>query len=206
MGDLHEFSDVRLLDTPALRAQVHDGYFTESTEQYMLRSTERFPIHGWVGDGERIDLGDRGVSIVGTPGHTPDSVTVIDDPHRRRMFTGDLVNRLVTLCDVPGSDVNAMARSLHRLRALAPSGSVAYEAHAEVPIAAAELKELDAGVALIAGGQAHSVPTCLGGLPMRRFDVGAFAILLPKEAGRTMRPLGSATETLDWLASACPGS
>jgi glyoxylase-like metal-dependent hydrolase (beta-lactamase superfamily II) len=206
VGDLREFDDVRLLDTAALRAQAHGGYFTEESPQYMLRGTERFRVNGWVKDGARIDLGHRSVRVFGTPGHTPDSVSVLEEPGRRRMFTGDLVNRLVTLCDVPGSDIHALAASLHRLLAMAPAGSLAYEAHAEVPLQAEELLRLDAGLPLIAAGTAASVPSCLGGLPMRRFEIGEFAILLPAEGGRLMKPLGSATETLDWLAGACPGS
>jgi len=205
VGNLHEFDTVELLDTPALRAQVHDGYFTESSQQYMLRSTEKFRVHGWIADGQTIELGDRSITLLSTPGHTPDSVSLLDAAGRRRMFTGDLVNRLVTLCDVPGSDIGDMARSLHRLLKLAPSGSSAYEAHAEVPLKPLELVQLAAGVSDIAAGRASSVPTCLGGLPMRRYDIGSFAILLPKEGGRPMQPLGSASETLDWLASACPG-
>lgn len=206
VGDLHEFDDVRLLDTPGLRAQARGGYFTEQSPQYMLRGTERFRVHGWVKDGERIDLGNRSVQVISTPGHTPDSVSILDESDRRRMFTGDLVNRLVTLCNVPGSDVHAMADSMRRLMTLAPPGSVAYEAHAEEPLTPDELKHLDAGLPLIAGGKAASVPSCLGGLPMRRFNIGEFAILLPLEGGKSMKPLGSATETIDWLATACPSN
>jgi glyoxylase-like metal-dependent hydrolase (beta-lactamase superfamily II) len=206
VGDLHEFTDVRLLDTPAVRARFHDGYFSETTAQYMLRTPERFRVHGWVSDGQKLDLGHRQVTILSTPGHTPDSITILDEPDRHRLFTGDLINRLVTLCDVPGSDIKAMAGSLARLIKVAPPDSVAFEAHAEVPLQAAELKQLAAGVPLVANGTAPSVSTCLGGLPMRRYDVGVFAILLPPQGGAVMKPLGSATETLDWLASACPGT
>ena len=149
-----------------------------------------------------MDLGDRSVTILSTPGHTPDSVSLID-ASRRRMFTGDLVNRIVTLCDVPGSDIHQMAKSLHDILAFAPPGSLAYEAHAEIPLQPFELTELAAGVSNIAEGKAISVPACLGGLPMKRYDIGSFPILLPAKGERALRPLSSATETLDWLSGAC---
>jgi len=114
------------------------------------------------------------------------------------------VNRVVTLCDVPGSDIHAMAASLHRLLELAPPGSPAYEAHSETPITPAELEQLAAGVAAIADGHATSKPMCLGGTPMLRYDVGAFPFVLPTASGATLPPLGSVTETLDWLGGACP--
>jgi hypothetical protein len=59
VGDLEEFSDVRLLDTPALRAQVRHGYIVEPPSQYMLRTPFTYRVRGWVKDGQTIDLGAR---------------------------------------------------------------------------------------------------------------------------------------------------
>jgi hydroxyacylglutathione hydrolase len=203
VGDVQEFDNVRLLDTPALRAQVHAGYFVEPPEQYLLRTTKRFRVSGWIADGQVLDLGGRPIQFISTPGHTPDSVSLIDASHRR-MFTGDIVNRIVTLCDVPGSDIHAMAASLHRLLELAPADSPAYEAHSETAIQPAELQQLAAGIAEIAAGRATSKPMCLAGIPMLRYDVGDFPIVLPSASGAPLTPLGSATETLDWLGGPCP--
>ena len=202
VGNLNEFDTVEIVDTPALRAQSHNGRFTETTPQFMLNKTQTFRVHGWLKDRQVIDLGHRSVTLVSTPGHTPDSVSLIDIS-RRRMFSGDLVNRLVTLCDVPGSDIHAMANSLQTLLELAPADSPAYEAHAEIPLQPIELKALAAGIRDISDGKRQSTSACLGGLPMKRYDIGSFAILLPAEGDRTLRPLSSATETLDWLNGAC---
>src|SRR5260370_5505121 len=111
VGNLNEFDTVELLDTPALRAQIRNGHFTETATQFMLSRTDTFRVHGWLKDRQLIELGNRPVTLVCTPGHTPDSVSLVD-ASRRRMFRGDLVNRLLTLCDVPGSDIHAMANSL----------------------------------------------------------------------------------------------
>jgi glyoxylase-like metal-dependent hydrolase (beta-lactamase superfamily II) len=202
VGDLEEFADVRLLDTPALRAQVHGGYFVEPPTQYLLRIPFKFRPHGWFKDGQTLDLGGRTVRLVSTPGHTPDSVSVID-AGGTRLFTGDIVNRIVTLCDVPGSDVGAMAASLQRLIELGQPASPAYEAHSESPISRSELEQLAGGIRSIAEAKATAAPMCLGGTPMRRFDVGAFPIVLPVTPEGTLKPLGSVTETLDWLGGEC---
>jgi glyoxylase-like metal-dependent hydrolase (beta-lactamase superfamily II) len=181
---------------------VKDGYFVEPVSQYLLRTEKKFRVHGWIKDGGIIDLGGRKIRIISTPGHTPDSISLID-AGGSHVFTGDLVNRIVTLDDVPGSDVKASAASLHRLLTYMPAGGVAYEAHAEAPITRSELQELATGVDQIAAGTANSKPMCLGGISMRRFDVGAFAVVLPTTANDVLKPLGSATETLDWLGEAC---
>jgi hydroxyacylglutathione hydrolase len=202
VGDLEEFDDVRLLDAPALRAQVHGGYFVEPPSQYLLRTPIKYRVHGWIKDGQTMELGGRTVRLVSTPGHTPDSVSVID-AGGARLFTGDIVNRMVTLCDVPGSDVKAMAASLRRLLEFSRPGSLAYEAHSESPLTRPELEQLATGIGAIAAGTATSTPMCLGGIPMRRFNVGAFPILLPVSADATLKPLGSVTETLDWEGGEC---
>jgi glyoxylase-like metal-dependent hydrolase (beta-lactamase superfamily II) len=203
VGDLEEFSDVRLLDTPALRSQVRHGLIVEPPSQYMLRTPFSYRVHGWIRDGQTIDLGARKVRLLSTPGHTADSVSVLDE-RAGHLFTGDLVNRVVTLCAVPGSDVHATATSLHRLLELAPANALAYEAHAEAPLTHAELEQLAGGIADIAAGR-HSASTlvCLGPTPMRRFTVGPFPVLLPGPRGSVQAPLGSATETVDFDGNAC---
>lgn len=202
VGDLEEFSDVRLLDTPALRRQVRAGYFVEPPSQYLLRTPFKYRVHGWIKDGQTIDLGGRTVRLLSTPGHTPDSVSLVDGDGSR-LFTGDIVNRMITLCDVPGSDVQAMANSLNRLLRFGHSGSVSYEAHSETPLTWLELEQLAHGIGEIAAGHASANPMCLGGTPMRRFNVGVFPVVLPVVGGATLPPLGTVTETLDWEGGSC---
>jgi glyoxylase-like metal-dependent hydrolase (beta-lactamase superfamily II) len=203
VGDLEEFADVRLLDDPALRSQVHDGYFVEPPRQYMLRTSFKYPVHGWIKDGQTIDLGGRTVRVIATPGHTPDSLAVIDQGGMH-LFTGDLVNRVVSLYAVPGSDVAAAARSLQHLLQISPAGALAHEAHAEAPLTRSELEQLAAGTAAIAAGRlTTSTVVCLGPTPMRRFTVGPFPILLPGPRGTVQDPLGSVTEAVDFGGNAC---
>lgn len=203
VGDLNEFDDVRLLDTSALRAQVRNGYFIESSGQYMLRGTFKFRVRGWIKDGESIDLGQRMVRLISTPGHTPDSVSLVDPEGGGRLFTGDLINKPVTLCDVPGSDPGAMASSLHRLLAFTQAHSLVYEAHSETPLLPSDLEQLAAGIPAIVAGKAASDLMCLAGEPMRRFNVGSFALILPAAGGAPLKPLGSSTEEIDFEGGKC---
>jgi hypothetical protein len=76
VGRIAEFSDIALIDLEALRRQVKDG--------------------------EVIDLGGRRITVVNTPGHTSESVSLIDPSHQR-LFTGDLVNRLRLISTAGGT-------------------------------------------------------------------------------------------------------
>lgn len=205
VGRIQEFPNIGLINLPALRRQVERRVLNETSEQYMLTGPHAFRVSRWLLDGEILNLGGRQLEVVNTPGHTPESTSLVDREHHIA-FTGDLVNRMVTLCDVPGSDVQQTAASLGHLMRIVPEGSLAYEAHAENPISWTELVTLAHGAQEIADGRIPSKPMCLGGLPMRRFDVGAFAFVLPSSSGARLRPLSSATETLDWVSEACSAS
>jgi glyoxylase-like metal-dependent hydrolase (beta-lactamase superfamily II) len=203
VGDVQEFSDVRLLDTPALRAQVQGDYFVEPPTQYQLRSGFRYHVSGWIKDGETIDLGGRRVLLIATPGHTPDSVSLVDED-RKHLFTGDLLNRMATIVSVPGSDIHQESDSLRHVLSLAAADGKVYEAHAEAPVTRAELQQVAQRVAQIAAGHGTTpAVVCLGGTPMRRFTLGPFPFLLPGPKGERQPPLSSATEEVNFDGSPC---
>jgi glyoxylase-like metal-dependent hydrolase (beta-lactamase superfamily II) len=196
VGRISEFTDIALLDKRELRRQLKDGIFTETRAQYMLDNDYSFSVHRWIKNGETIDLGGRQITVVSTPGHTPESVSLID-PSNRRMFTGDLVNREVLLLNVPGSSLYQALWSLRELARVAPKGSVAYEAHSEQPLLAAELQLIARGIDEIVHGRVHAEPVCLGGVPALRYDVRSFPIVFPDAADARLRPLMSVTDTFD---------
>jgi hydroxyacylglutathione hydrolase len=203
VGRIAEFSDIALIDLEALHRQVKDGIFTEPPTQYLLQSEYRFLVNHWVKDGEVIDLGGRRITLVSTAGHTPESVSLLDPSHHR-LFTGDLVNREVSLLNVPGSDLHQTLRSLHELARLAPDPSLAYEAHSEKPLTSAELRFIARGIDDILHERIHSQRFCLSGVPALRYDIGAFPIVVPDASNQRLAPLASVTTRLEPTdASSC---
>jgi glyoxylase-like metal-dependent hydrolase (beta-lactamase superfamily II) len=199
---MNEFDDVALIDLPTLRAQTPDGVLTATESQFLLSSGTRFSVNRWLADGTSVELGGRSVMVIITPGHTPDSVSLIDSANKR-LFIGDLVNRDITLANVPGSDVESMATSVKRLLQISPAGSEAREAHSELPLNWTDLQQFADGLTLIVAGKAAGTDSCLGGLPMLRYDIGAFPVLLPGPNDARLRPLGSPMEELEWLTTDC---
>jgi glyoxylase-like metal-dependent hydrolase (beta-lactamase superfamily II) len=143
------------------------------------------------------------VRIVRTPGHTPDSLSLVDEGGKR-LFIGDLVNRMATLYAVPGSDVKDAAASLQHLLRIGRADAPAYEAHAEAPVSHAELEQLADGISSIAANRnAAFTQICMGGTPMQRYVVAAFPILLPVPGATMQPPLGSVTEELNFEGGPC---
>lgn len=113
--DTHTHAD-HLSGGPAFAAVGIPYALHESTES--AAATER------VRDGETIDVGRMRMTVLHTPGHTRDSVTLVCG---RRMFTGDFLflgqdgaGRL----DLPGGDAGAHWDSLRRIASVADDAIV----------------------------------------------------------------------------------
>jgi glyoxylase-like metal-dependent hydrolase (beta-lactamase superfamily II) len=119
-------------------------------EKYAIKP---FKITKFVKDGDVIDLGGRKLEVLFTPGHTPDSVSLLDRANGL-LFTGDMFYAGPIYLYVPESDVQAYKRSVSRYAGLAPKLKLVLPAHnfpaakPEMLIKLAEaLKAIDAGTA-----------------------------------------------------------
>ena len=74
-------------------------------------------------DGERIDLGDRILRVMHTPGHTVDSICLYDE-RDGLLFSGDTVLTGAQLAQFQESDLETYARSTRRLADMAVAGEV----------------------------------------------------------------------------------
>jgi glyoxylase-like metal-dependent hydrolase (beta-lactamase superfamily II) len=203
VGRIQEFPRIALISTPALRRQVIDGMLKESPQQYLLPTKHEFRVSRWLSSGDTLDLGGRRITVLATPGHTPDSVSLVDADHRR-IFTGDLLNRDGTLAAAPGSDIGELAVSLSAVMKFAPPGSVAHEAHSERPISAKELSWVSEHIREIAAGGGTWQPLCIDGVPTRQFGTGDFNVILPGESDQRLKPFPALTTEVDPVGGPCP--
>jgi glyoxylase-like metal-dependent hydrolase (beta-lactamase superfamily II) len=113
--------------------------------------TRRWKIFHFVHDGFKINLGARTVEIVATPGHTPDSIALIDRANGL-LFTGDTYYPAPIWLYRPETDMDAYVGSVKRLAALAPKVKMVLGAH-NIPVADPDVlpKLVDAIVAVRAG-------------------------------------------------------
>jgi len=73
---------------------------------------------GVLDEGDVIDLGDRALTVLHLPGHSPGSIGLWEEK-TGTLFSGDAVYRDGPLLDqMPGSDVGAYLRTMERLRDL----------------------------------------------------------------------------------------
>jgi glyoxylase-like metal-dependent hydrolase (beta-lactamase superfamily II) len=83
-------------------------------EDFQIRSA---PLTQAVKDGDVVDLGDRAFEVLHLPGHSPGSIGLLERA-TKTLFSGDAVYDGPLLFELPGSSIEAYARSLRRLMEL----------------------------------------------------------------------------------------
>jgi glyoxylase-like metal-dependent hydrolase (beta-lactamase superfamily II) len=125
-------------------------------------------------DGDRIDLGgDRGLTVIHTPGHSPDSICLLDE-HTGLLFAGDAVATGPIYGHFPDGDVAAFATSARRLADLAGDVSLVLVGHFGRPVAEPSiLHELADGLERLVAGDVVLEPFYdlhLNPVRLARFD------------------------------------
>jgi glyoxylase-like metal-dependent hydrolase (beta-lactamase superfamily II) len=115
--------------------------------------TKPWKINEYIHDGDTIDLGGRSIEILSTPGHTPDAITLLDRANAL-LFTGDTYYPAPIWLFRPETDMEAYAKSIARLAALAPQVKMVIGAH-NIPVASPSvLTNLPAAFADLRAGKA----------------------------------------------------
>jgi len=132
VGDNWRFSDVYGMDTDFTRANARGSKEDAQAElapdeicgalpagfDAKAYSTKPFHITLWLHDGDKIDLGGRSLKVIGTPGHTPDAITLLDEKNGL-LFTGDSFYLGPIYLYRPETDLDAYVASMQKLAALA---------------------------------------------------------------------------------------
>jgi glyoxylase-like metal-dependent hydrolase (beta-lactamase superfamily II) len=187
-GGNAEFSDIWDEDTPFTRTSEKgqtDIYSRDALApgricgklppgvQAGSYSIRAFQVSHRVKDGEHIALGDRDLEVIFTPGHTPDSMCLLDRENGL-LFTGDTFYPGPIYLFTPETDFAAYMKSVARLAKLASRLSLLLPAH-NVPIAAPDsLDRLEEAVQKVRSGAVK--PTVTQG--RREYSFQGFSVLL----------------------------
>jgi hydroxyacylglutathione hydrolase len=163
VGNLSRFEDVALADLPALRAQGSDGRFNLGFYQFLgfVEGFKRpsFAVTRWLPSGSEIELGGHSLELISVPGHTPDSVVLLDR-RGNRLFAGDFIYPSDIYAFLPGADLGDYAASAKRVAAVLNDGSTVYGGHGcdrlptvDLPVLRrADVTALERALALAAAG------------------------------------------------------
>lgn len=104
-------------------------------------------------DRDRIDLGDRILEIIFIPGHTPDSICLLDRKNRL-LFTGDTFYPAPLYAHFPESNFNQYAETAKLLHKLQSEVDYVIPSHNETLLPSSYLEKLDLAFQSIQDGSA----------------------------------------------------
>jgi glyoxylase-like metal-dependent hydrolase (beta-lactamase superfamily II) len=124
-------------------------------------ATKPWKISHFIHDGFKVNLGGRTLEVIATPGHTPDSIALIDRANGL-LFTGDTYYPAPIWLYRPETDLDAYVASVKRLAALAPEIKLVLGAH-NVPVAQPSvLPELVTAIEAVRAGKGTVKPAGSG--------------------------------------------
>jgi glyoxylase-like metal-dependent hydrolase (beta-lactamase superfamily II) len=133
-----------------------------------------FSVTRWLKDGDTIDLGNRVLEVIWTPGHSPDSVSLLDRK-ARLLWVGDLFYTGSVYTFLPGGDFDQFLASYRKLIDLFPLYDKIMPSHNEPWLDKEILKDVLAAAEGIRKGK---TPFTVGKGGMRKYDFGRFALIL----------------------------
>jgi glyoxylase-like metal-dependent hydrolase (beta-lactamase superfamily II) len=147
VGDNWRFNDVYGMDTDFTRANARGSRQDAQDElapneicgalpagfDAKAYATKAFHITHWLHDGDKIELGGRTLKVIGTPGHTPDAIALLDEKNGL-LFTGDTFYPGPIYLFRPETDMDAYVASVQKLAAMASQLQLLLPAH-NVPVA-----------------------------------------------------------------------
>jgi glyoxylase-like metal-dependent hydrolase (beta-lactamase superfamily II) len=175
VGDNWEFSTIYGMDTDFTRqnargsrqdaqAEITPGQICGELPKGFdpkTYATRPWKITAYMHGGDRFDLGGRTLEVIATPGHTPDSISLLDRANGL-LFTGDTYYPAPIWLFMPETDLDAYAASIRRLAALAPEVKIVLGAH-NIPVASPTvLPRLVAAFDAVSAGKVHPLPDSPG--------------------------------------------
>lgn len=128
---LRNFSSIALIDLPETRSHVEGGMVHLGRYQYFGDPGQHPPVFRvteWVKPGAEIDLGERRLRVLWTPGHTTNSISIYDGA-AKLLFTGDLIYPTTLYAFLPDSSLSTYEATADRLIATLPGDTIIYGGH-----------------------------------------------------------------------------
>jgi glyoxylase-like metal-dependent hydrolase (beta-lactamase superfamily II) len=140
-------------------------------------SIKPFHITRTVSDGQVIDIGGRKLEVVFTPGHTPDSLCLLDRANRL-LLTGDTFYPGPLYLFAPETDLGAYEKSIARLAALSGEVDHLLPAHNAPDAAPRLLGDVASALKVVQAGKAKWEPD--QGKRLYKFEGFSILVAEPK--------------------------
>ena len=187
----HLFAEVAMLDHPwsheaekglpnsEMAHLIADGMLWKElpedfdAENYVVPG---FKVTRWFKEGDIIDLGNRALEVIHTPGHTPDCVCFLDREDRL-LFTGDMFYTGGIYTYLNGGDLPTFINSYLKMLEYYDEFDYLMPSHNEPWVEKVLLRDVFKAVVDIAEGRGRYVEGTDRGTSIRKYDFGRFSVV-----------------------------
>lgn len=141
-----------------------------------MRGTE---ATGTIEHGDLIDLGNRVLEVIHTPGHSAGGVTFLDRTGRA-LFVADVVYLWPMYLFFSDSDAEAFRVSLDRLNAVLDDVDLVFPSHGEAPITPQDVRDIHEAFLQVCSGNVVAEEDSRLGCDLDSYGFGRFSFLLPR--------------------------
>jgi len=197
IGGNHQFRKIATPDTPYSREQAAKGRTKASTGNYLdgdmvwkpfpdgfdkeKWSIKPFKVTRWLKDGDKVDLGGRTLEVIFTPGHSPDSICLLDRENKL-FWTGDSFYPAPIYVYKPTTNLDQFIESFAKMTELMPYYDWVMPSHNEPRIEKHLIKECyEAAKSIKAGTAGEYTEGVADGIPVHRYDYGRFSLIVRAE-------------------------
>lgn len=151
-----------------------EAYMSPNEEEYYRQKGGTCKVCP-VKENDSIDLGDRILTIIDNPGHTPGSIAILDEKYRV-LFGGDSVQDGRIFLFGPGRNIPQYIEGLKHLNTWRDRFDLVYPCHASLPVEPELIDQLIEGAQTIVDGKAEKIQVDVFGAPVGlvKFPYAAF--------------------------------
>jgi len=185
----HLFHEVAIFDDPEARRAAEEGVSHDEMMGLLAEGSvwkplpedfdseaywvPPFKVTRWLHDGDVIQLGGRELEVFHTPGHSPDSICLLERDSRL-LWTGDMFYTGAIYTYLPGGDLDQFIESYRRMIDLFPHYDRLMPSHNEPWIEKEILRDVLRATEEIREGKAEYIEGKGG---KRRYNYGRFSLI-----------------------------
>jgi glyoxylase-like metal-dependent hydrolase (beta-lactamase superfamily II) len=197
IGGNHQFDEVLVYETEFSKERAKNGQTREQMGHHLNENmvwkalpdyldVEAWRIHPfnvtkWLKEGDIIDLGGRTLDVIHTPGHSPDSICILDRMNKI-FWTGDSFYPAPIYIYAPTTSLDQFIESFRKITALIPEYEWVMPSHNEPKMEKHLIKECyEAAISIRDGTAGEYSEGVAGGIQIHRYDYGRFSLIVRAE-------------------------
>jgi glyoxylase-like metal-dependent hydrolase (beta-lactamase superfamily II) len=163
--NIHEFELIGFPDLPALRDRVSEEGLFQFNQEDLFEGTypSEISVDEWVPLETDIDLGGRVIQLVHVPGHSEESVAILDSSSKMLLLGDFLYNG--TLFLFHKADLDVYQQTVDHLNSLLSPGYRLFGAHGKPEIDFGQLQKLDDFLSCIEDQSCQYTEQTVWGIP-----------------------------------------